>query len=774
MHRGLIRVGGLSKPSWWRRWAPLARVAGCFTSVLMATFLVSLRPQSNLIWVANGLLLSYLLLAPRWRWPLYFAAGFTAQFAGAILAGKQPIPINLVLASLNLAEVAIVAFCLRKRSTRLPRFTDRSYLLRFVGFAVLASPAIIGMLFAVIAHIWVGVGVWLEFRDWYTTDALGMAVGTPAFVAIFRTRFKGTIKGWTNLLYPALLVVLLPFLFHQTRVPAMAVIFPLLILIQLRLGLGWASMATLLVAGTGGIMVIRPGETLSIYSTFGATESGLRLQLFVASAMFTLYTISMVVENLRFTERKLREIVYLHELVTENSRDVIVLADLEGNRSYVSAAAKTMGGWEPEDLIRGGSFALVHPDDVPKAQAAVRRLREGADHDMIECRALNNKGQYVWIEANLRTVRDPRSGAPKGVLNIIRDISERKRAEQSREFHQSLLGAIHEVSLDAVLVVNEEGKAVSYNRRFAEVWRITSPDVPTCLLKPTIEVSDEQLLAHCVDSTKDPKAFRERVQELYADREANDHCQFELKDGRTLERYTTALRTEGGTYLGRVWFFRDVTERRLAEQELKAAYKTVEKLAGVDPLTGLANRRRFDECLGTEWRRGMRDRKPLSMVLIDVDLFKPYNDTYGHVRGDGCLKQIAESATDVVTRPGDLVARFGGEEFAIILPNTDLAGALLVASEVGAALRHRNLRHEASPYGLVTISAGCATMMPQPGMHASDLIERSDAAMYEAKRGGRNRVCIYSEQANNRAQGSGLRDQEVAVSPKADSVAKDS
>ena len=353
----------------------------------------------------------------------------------------------------------------------------------------------------------------------------------------------------------------------------------------------------------------------------------------------------------------------------------------------------------------------------------------------------------------------------KGFLNILREITERRRAEESREFHQSLLGAIHEVSLDGVLVVNEAGKAVSYNKRFAEVWGISGCGVPTSLLKPTVEVLDEQLLGQCVDTTKDPKAFIERVLELYADREADDQCEFELKDGRTLERYTTPLRTEGGTYLGRVWFFRDITDRKHAEQKLEAAYQAVERLATADPLTGLANRRRFDECLATEWRRGMRERRPLSIVLIDVDLFKFYNDTYGHLSGDTCLKQIAQSAMDVVTRPADLVARIGGEEFAIILPETDQAGAVLVANHVCADLHRRNLSHEASPYGLVTISAGCATLLPQPGTLATDLIERADSAMYEAKRAGRNRVCTYKE------QGCVVMDQAMAARAEATLVA---
>jgi PAS domain S-box-containing protein len=350
-------------------------VTGCFISVLTASFLVSLRTQSNLIWVANGLLLAYLLLAPRWRWRLYFVVGFAAQFAGAMLAGVQTAPINLAMAALNLAEVAIAAFCLRKRSTRLPRFTNRIYLLRFLAYAVVCAPAAVGVVFSLIAHIWVGLGVFPEFRDWFTTDALGMAVATPAFVAIFRTKFKGTVGEWTNLAYPAVLIILVPLLFQQTQVPAMAVIFPLLVLIQLRLGLGWASLATLLVAGAGSYVASRSGGTIQVSTPIGVETSDLRLQIFVAAAMFTLYSISVVVENLRSTERKLREIVYLHELVTENSRDVIILADLEGNRSYVSAAARTIGGWEPEELRKGGSFAFVHPDDVAKAQEAVRKLR---------------------------------------------------------------------------------------------------------------------------------------------------------------------------------------------------------------------------------------------------------------------------------------------------------------------------------------------------------------------------------------------------------------
>jgi diguanylate cyclase (GGDEF)-like protein len=127
--------------------------------------------------------------------------------------------------------------------------------------------------------------------------------------------------------------------------------------------------------------------------------------------------------------------------------------------------------------------------------------------------------------------------------------------------------------------------------------------------------------------------------------------------------------------------------------------------------------------------------------MLDADKFKAYNDTYGHQRGDNCLKQIAEACMDVVSRPGDLVARFGGEEFVVVLPNTESEGAMHVANDICEALRSRRLPHSGNAPGIVTISAGCATLVPKFGKHAPELIELADKALYKAKFNGRNQVC---------------------------------
>jgi diguanylate cyclase (GGDEF)-like protein len=191
----------------------------------------------------------------------------------------------------------------------------------------------------------------------------------------------------------------------------------------------------------------------------------------------------------------------------------------------------------------------------------------------------------------------------------------------------------------------------------------------------------------------------------------------------------------------------------------------VEVLALADGLTGLANRRRFDQYMTAEWRRSMRNCQPISLLMLDVDLFKLYNDTYGHQRGDNCLKQIAEACMDVVSRPGDLVARFGGEEFVVVLPNTDSEGALQVANEICESLRSRGLPHTGSPFGIITISIGCATLVPQADRHAPDLIAIADHALYAAKHNGRNQVCLGNaleergEEPNNIRVAAGCRRQ---------------
>jgi diguanylate cyclase (GGDEF)-like protein/PAS domain S-box-containing protein len=164
-------------------------------------------------------------------------------------------------------------------------------------------------------------------------------------------------------------------------------------------------------------------------------------------------------------------------------------------------------------------------------------------------------------------------------------------------------------------------------------------------------------------------------------------------------------------------------------------------LALVDGLTGIANRRQLDDVLDREWRRGSRSRSPLSLVLVDIDSFKPFNDLYGHPAGDECLRQVAAALADVPRRAGDLVARYGGEEFAMVLPDVDAEGALRVAEAARCRIEALAIQHGAATAApVVTISAGAATRFPSHGGSARLLVAAADRALYLAKRKGGNRI----------------------------------
>jgi len=160
-----------------------------------------------------------------------------------------------------------------------------------------------------------------------------------------------------------------------------------------------------------------------------------------------------------------------------------------------------------------------------------------------------------------------------------------------------------------------------------------------------------------------------------------------------------------------------------------------------DGMTDIANRRRFDETLEKQWRSCERNQRPLSLIILDVDFFKPYNDRYGHLMGDQCLKTIARALEENIRRPTDLVARYGGEEFACILPTTDSVGALNRAHELLKAVRDLKIEHTASEIAAeVTISAGVATLIPKRSNSMLDLIDLADRALYLAKESGRNQA----------------------------------
>lgn len=192
-----------------------------------------------------------------------------------------------------------------------------------------------------------------------------------------------------------------------------------------------------------------------------------------------------------------------------------------------------------------------------------------------------------------------------------------------------------------------------------------------------------------------------------------------------------------GQLIAVVETLRDITVQKEAQIALQ-------RLATKDGLTGIANRRGFDEALIAEWRRALRDQTTLSLLMLDVDHFKRFNDTYGHQKGDDCLKIVAAAIQEKAFRPADLVARYGGEEFVVLMPNTPLSGARMVATRIQEHVHGQGIPHQTSEIDArVSVSIGVACVMPNADREADVLLAAADKALYEAKHAGRNRVVAH-------------------------------
>jgi diguanylate cyclase (GGDEF)-like protein len=182
--------------------------------------------------------------------------------------------------------------------------------------------------------------------------------------------------------------------------------------------------------------------------------------------------------------------------------------------------------------------------------------------------------------------------------------------------------------------------------------------------------------------------------------------------------------------------------RMAAETALRRAAERLEVMANTDPLTGLSNRRAFEEALAREWLRCIRSRHAVSLLMLDADCFKLFNDRYGHPAGDRVLQQVARCIEAGVRRPADTCARYGGEEFIVLLPETDIQGAAVVAERIRGGFASLDIPHADSPHGRATVSVGVAMAWPSPGEAAAMLVQQVDLALYQAKATGRNRVVL--------------------------------
>lgn len=399
-----------------------------------------------------------------------------------------------------------------------------------------------------------------------------------------------------------------------------------------------------------------------------------------------------------------------------------------------NSAALQMFGYRDGDLMPHppAMSPANQPDGTPSGIAAQKKIADAF---------LKGKERFEWMHQRRDGTVFPAEvcltaltlNGQRVLLATVRDITERKQVEEALMFKTMLLEAQTETTIDGILVVDESNRIVLANKQFGLIF-----GVPAELLNTA---DDLIVRKYVMDQVEDPEAFIEEIRYLYGRRDEKSRDEFKLKDGKTCDRYSAPLVDSKGDYRGRIWYFRDITDRKASEDRIHL-------LAYYDSLTGLPNRTLVQDRLEIALAGARRHNDKVALLFLDLDRFKIYNDSLGHGFGDLLLKDVAERLRDCM-REQDTVGRIGGDEFLIVLNRVnDVAGAAVMAERVTKAMTREFTIQGRS----INISCSLGvSMFPQHGADSETLIKNADAAMYAAKDNGRDNFRFFTAEMNAHA-----------------------
>jgi diguanylate cyclase (GGDEF)-like protein/PAS domain S-box-containing protein len=407
----------------------------------------------------------------------------------------------------------------------------------------------------------------------------------------------------------------------------------------------------------------------------------------------------------------------LLELAVRDLHDALVVTSLEGRVRFASDSIQRLCGVAPADAIGHDLDVLLGEDGrLRLIEALARRGRAS----VLELR-LERPGGTAWLRARANTLRDP-NGRRVGIAILLAEATERRRGDDIlRAIHHSIEhGAI------AFVLLDNHGQIIYVNRPFCELYGYASHE----MLGQSVTL---------LSGEPDPVAHYERAfAATRADGVWKGDDLRRRKDGTVFHASATMARVPDED--GGILCFSE------GSRDNRARIEQVEQLTSIsihDAVTGIYNRRYFNDFLEKAWGRAVREQSSLAILMADIDHFKAYNDHHGHLQGDTCLGRVAQAMASGVRRATDALARYGGEEFGVILGDTDLTGARHVAEQLRAAVTELHLPHESSPVAdHVTISVGVAAAKPaaSDAEGALGLLRAADAALYRAKSLGRDRI----------------------------------
>jgi len=425
--------------------------------------------------------------------------------------------------------------------------------------------------------------------------------------------------------------------------------------------------------------------------------------------------------------------------------DYLFVKDRKSRFVAVNSLVASENGYASPAEMRGKSDFDIAPEQRARELFAAEQeiiATGGAVLNQEELIATNG-AEPRWFLTSKIAVRNV-DGEVLGLAGVTRDITERKALEQALVDGRKQFDLVLSEMSDGLARFDAGGILKFCNPQYRLLFPLTGKlRVPGAYLPDIINAAADR-----GEQLHIPKDRREGwVASVMATLAVGGEEEAPLFDGRWLHIRTKPMSDGGATVV-----VSDITSIKRAEAGLLALTEQLKLMTTTDALTGLANRRGFDEHLAAETARAHRSRLPLSLIMADIDRFKTYNDRYGHQAGDECLKHVAAALRTGARRPADVAARYGGEEMCLILPETDHQGAYELAEQIRWAVRSLDIAHAGSEKGIVTVSLGVATLMPGTvAGSAMELIRRADAALYIAKDAGRDRVMGWGERHAARA-----------------------